>query len=279
VLKLRLLVTPIVAGLFSGCLASTTVIHVNTDGTGTIESFTTMSPAAFAQLRQLASGLSGRPDEKPFDPFTTDKWGAAAVKMGEGVTLMSADRIATQDAEGVKAVYAFRDISKVILNQRPDVGDGVSGRVGGLSLGGGQPENVSFRLNRQAGGSAVLTVVFPSSITSVPPSASAVPGLQADGMKSGSPQTLLLLQQFLKGLKISIAVEPNGRLVKTTSPFVDGERVTLLDLDFDTLVADPARLLAMQNVTSVEQAKRALRDVPGIKVNQENEVTIEFVPR
>jgi hypothetical protein len=98
-------------------------------------------------------------------------------------------------------------------------------------------------------------------------------------MNNASVHTLLLLQQLLQGLKLPLAVEPNGRLVSATSPFVDGERVTLLDLDFDTLVADPVRLLAMQNVTSVEQATRALKDVPGIRVNQEGEVTIEFAPR
>jgi hypothetical protein len=279
VLRFRLALTLIAAGVLSGCLASSTVIHVNADGTGTIESLTTMNPAALAQLRQMASGLSGRPEQKSFDPFATDKWQAAAAKMGEGVTLVSADRVATSDVEGMKAVYAFRDISKVTLNQRPDIGDGVSGRVGGLSLGGGGPEDVSFRLNRQAGGNAVLTVVFPAPAGSAPSSVAAGAGGQVDGMKSASPQTLLILQQLLKGLKISIVVEPNGRLVRTTSPFVDGEKVTLLDLDFDALVADPERLLAMQNVTSVEQAKQTLRDVPGVKVNQEREVTIEFVPR
>jgi hypothetical protein len=98
-------------------------------------------------------------------------------------------------------------------------------------------------------------------------------------MNSASVQTLLLLQQLLQGLKLSLAVEPNGRLVSATSPFVDGEKVTLLDLDFDTLVADPVRLLAMQNVTSVEQARRALKDVAGIRVSQEGEVAIEFAPR
>jgi hypothetical protein len=279
VLRFRVLLTAITAGLLSGCITSTTVIHVNADGTGTIESRATMPSAALAQLRQMASGLSSRPDQAPFDPFATDRWQAAAAKMGEGVTLISADRIATPDVEGVKAVYAFQDISKVVLNQRPDVGEAVSGRVGGLSVGGGGPEDVSFRLIHQPGGNAVLTVIFPAPAGSAPYSGGAAGGAPTDGMKSASPQNLLILQQLLKGLKISIAVEPNGRLVRTTSPFVDGEKVTLLELDFDALAADPARLLAMQNVTSVEQAKQTLRDVPGIKVNQEREVTIEFVPR
>jgi hypothetical protein len=59
VLRLRLLVTLMAAGFLPGCLASATVIDVNADGTGTIESLTTMSPSAFVQLRQFASGLSG----------------------------------------------------------------------------------------------------------------------------------------------------------------------------------------------------------------------------
>jgi hypothetical protein len=107
VLRLRLLVTLMAAGFLPGCLASATLIHVNADGTGTIESLTMMSPPAFAQLRQFASGLSGQSDQTPLDPFAPEKWGSAAARMGEGVTLLSADRLATPDAEGVRAVDAF----------------------------------------------------------------------------------------------------------------------------------------------------------------------------
>jgi len=37
------------------------------------------------------------------------------------VRFLSSERIRTNDAEGVKAIYAFADITKLRVNQRPDV--------------------------------------------------------------------------------------------------------------------------------------------------------------
>ena len=49
-----------------------------------------------------------------------------------------------------------------------------------------------------------------------------------------------MLKQMFGGAHVTIAVEPAGTLVRTTSPFVDGSRVTLLDIDLDRLLEDDA---------------------------------------
>jgi hypothetical protein len=71
---------------------------------------------------------------------------------------------------------------------------------------------------------------------------------------------------------------PSAHLVRTSSPFVDGQRVTLLDLDFDEVTRDEAILSRLQGVRSVDDAKVALKGVPGAKINFDPEITIEFTP-
>lgn len=81
------------------------------------------------------------------------------------------------------------------------------------------------------------------------------------------------------GMRIAIAVEPVGQIISTTSPFVDGDRVTLLDLDFDQMLQDDAAFARFQNLHgSAEQMKAALKDIPGLKVCLDKEITIEFRP-
>ncbi len=66
--------------------------------------------------------------------------------------------------------------------------------------------------------------------------------------------------------------------MKTNSRFVDGARVTLLDLDLDQLLANETVFTKLQAADTPEAIKEALQDVPGLKIPLEREITIEFTP-
>jgi hypothetical protein len=76
---------------------------------------------------------------------------------------------------------------------------------------------------------------------------------------------------------VTIAVEPAGALVKTSSPYVDGQRVTLLDLDLDLLLKDDV-LTRVRAAQTPDELKAMMKDVPGLKLNLDREITIEFTP-
>lgn len=85
----------------------------------------------------------------------------------------------------------------------------------------------------------------------------------------------------MKGLHFGLAVEVNGRLLETTSPYRSGNRVTLLDVDFDPLLAKPETLKALNarlSAAAGDDAKTAaaLAEFPGMKINTKPEVLIEF---
>ena len=55
-----------------------------------------------------------------------------------------------------------------------------------------------------------------------------------------TPEQLAMVQQFFKGMHIEVGVDVDGTLVKTSSPYVNGNRVTLLEINFDDSFANPA---------------------------------------
>ena len=63
---------------------------------------------------------------------------------------------------------------------------------------------------------------------------------------------------MLAGFRVDLTVQV-GRVIKTNIPYVTGNTVTVLSVDFDQLLANPA-----------------LRSVKGAKINVEPELTIEF---
>ena len=144
-------------------------------------------------------------------------------------------------------------------------------RAPGVYTADGQA--VTFALARQADGNMLLRIIVP---TPSPPATDTAPAAGA-GPRS-SPQQIAMIKQLIAGAHLSIAVEPSGHLVRTSSPFVEGQRVNLLDLDFDAVAKDEVVVSRLQGVRSVDDAKAALKDVPGVKINFDPEITIEFTP-
>ncbi len=93
----------------------------------------------------------------------------------------------------------------------------------------------------------------------------------------------MMIMQMFKGLHIGIAVNVEGQVVKTNSPYVDGSKVTLMDIDFDPLLSNEKGLKALSG--KMETAKgddrkmmESLKGIKGLKITTDPEVSIEFTP-
>ena len=78
------------------------------------------------------------------------------------------------------------------------------------------------------------------------------------------------------GVAIFAVLDVVGTIVKTNSPYVQGSRVTLLEMDFSELMNNDALLSQMGEPDSVEDAKKMLQNVKGFKINLDKEVSVEF---
>jgi hypothetical protein len=245
----------------SACFQFSTVLTLKADGSGTIDQRLLFSQGAVAQLRQLASLGGGGQD---FDPLSEKQAREAATTMGQGVTYVSSTVINSSEGVGRDIKYAFADINKLSLNQAPPA-------PGGMPVGppGADPsDRVAFNLTRQADGHSLLKIIVPQ----LPVGR----GDNAAPPNSPSADQIAMLKPMLAGARISIAVEPAGRLVRTSSPYVTGQRVTLVDVNVDSLLADDTLLQRLQAARTPDEAKTILENVPGLKINLDPEITIEF---
>jgi hypothetical protein len=247
-----------------GCFQMTTIVKVAGDGSGTIDHTMLVSKAALAQLRNFGALGGGR--GAPIDLTSEDQARAMADTLGPGVAYISSSAVETPMAQGRHSTYAFSDIGQVRISEQPRT-DGLPVRSPSLNAGG----EITCTFTREAAGNAVLRINLPELNLSA----------LNTGDAAGSPalaQQLAMVRALLAGAHVLIAVEPAGQLVRTNSPYVDGSRVTLLDVNLDQVLGNEAVLTRLQTAKTADDLKDALKDVPGVKIVLEREVVVEFTP-
>lgn len=249
----------------SGCFQLTSVLAVKADGSGTIQQRLLFTPAALAQIRGLAAVAGG--NGQSFDPVSEPQARAAAAALGPGVAYVSSMPINTPEGQGRDITYAFTDINQLRIPLEPPIpGGGIVGAQGASM------NQASFKLTRQPDGNALLRIIVPK-----PP----MPGPTSSAQGGASPlplDQLAMFKQMLAGARLAIYVEPDGQVVRTSSPHVEGRRVTLIDVALDPLLKDDTVISRLQAARTPDEAKTILEGVPGMKVNFDPEITIEFAP-
>jgi len=259
----RVLLILLTAVSCSGCFQMTTVMKIKGDGSGTVEHRMLFTTQALAQLKQFGA-LGGR--GQAVDPTSEQQAREMAAALGPTVTYVSSTPVKTPTGEGRDAIYAFTDVSQLRVATQPAPPGDVTIRTPNLST---NPDELTFSMTRDPNGNAVLHVNVPESAL--------VQGISANA--ATLPQQLPMIKTLLAGAHITLMVEPEGTLVRANTPHVEGKRVTLLEVDLDQLLKDPEALLArVQAAKSHDEVKKALEDVPGLKMTIAPEIAIEFTP-
>ena len=271
----------ILSGATSGCVTSDTLIKLNTDGSGVVVQKTLMSTEMIAQLTTMMQGFAeqmvgkeaGQKDVKMPELFSEKDARAKAAKMGEGVRFVSSRKITVEGMEGQEATYAFRDITKLRLNEKPEAPymPGLQG-----SSSGSASKETTFRFSKLPNGHSQLVAVFSQSPSKKTPDESLV-----EPSKAATAPTAEQLEQakkFFAGFRIGMAVEVQGNLVRTNSVYQDGTKVTLLEMDFSELLSNDTLLQQAAAIKgqNLEEAKELLKGLKGFKINLDPEVCIEF---
>ena len=215
-------------------------------------------------------------DAKPkLDPatiFSKEKLAADAANLGEGVTFVSSEPVTQGEMKGVKAIYAFTDFNKLkVSTSLPDMEEG-----GTSVTGKGDPLPIRFS---RSGSSSLLTMNMLEELAK----ADAKSGAKAEAKSEDKPEMpkemMAMLAPMFKDMRVAIAVEPVGTLVRTNATHVQGKRVTLFDVAFGELFGDPAGLEKMEklgNNPSLTEIRAALKGMKGIKINDVDKLEIEF---
>lgn len=258
----------------AGCIESNTVIKVNRDGSGEVEETFLMGTEVIQMMMGLAAS-SGEEESPPPDLLDRPKLEQKALAMGGGVTLTSAEKISTDKSQGYRAVYRFSDINKLKINQNPDenVPESPSG-------GKEDPtrELIAFQfIEGTKTKPAVLTIINPPMETADQSTETA----QGEKAGPGPEQDEGMLEMFkmiFKDMRIDVAVEVNGKIVKSDATHVEGSKITLMEMDFSKIVENEEafKKLALSKTESLEETKQAIAALPGIKVELKDRVEVQF---
>ena len=272
--SLKLCAALVAAVSLTACLNSTTLVKLKPDGSGTVEQTTLMNMAA---LKGMMPGGAGQMNQGPM--MNKADLERTAQRMGKGVRLLSTEQIKGANGfEGTKAIFAFDDINQIQISQDPNI----SGSSDGMRAPPGQSESpVKFNLTRNASGTSTLTINIndrPVGNTSTE-KPTEKPDMPSDMPDLTNPMIMNMIKTMFEGFKINIDLEVVGSIVKTNAEYVTGPRITLLEMDMSALLADEAKLRALQGKiapgASFSEVKPYLKDIKGIKIDGPS-VRVEF---
>lgn len=262
-----------------GCIQVSTVIKVKPDGSGTIEETLLISKAAMQQIeeatKEMAAQMDGQPGSvsKGFEVLDENELRKSASEMGQGVTYVSSKKIATDDAEGYRATFAFSDINKVRLDTSPS---GKTPSPSGMGAKDDHEEAVAtFRFDQ--GPPAVLLVTLPEELTSD----NLQPPELPDTLPADDPQMATMakeMKEMFKDMKVNIALEVEGDIISTNATHREGSKITLMEVDFGKLMENEEALKKVKQLEpkNADEARKLLKDIPGIKVEFNPELRVEF---
>jgi hypothetical protein len=273
-----------------GCINVSRVVTIEKDGSGTIVETTYMGAACKEMMQQMAGMGGGNAKAgEALPPLEEDKYRAAAGKMGADVTYVSAKHVKDGKGNtGVEITYAFKDINKLKIGSEPE-------KPGPPGMGGapGQPapaekqEQVTFTFTK--GTPNTLVIHNPKLKATEKPEGAEAPGMPppADGDKP-KPEEVAEIKQMFGDFRFYTAVKIAGTVSKTNATHVedaDGGKknlITLVDMNVGkmlTLFEDEkklAELMALGPMNDMAKAKETLKDLPGIKVELNEKIEIEF---
>ncbi|NTV91892.1 MAG: hypothetical protein HGA72_01035 [Chlorobiaceae bacterium] len=255
----------------SACFDFSTVVSVRPDGTGTVTERFLISKASFKEMHAPSEGdQKGKPAEMP-DKAELEK---SARKLGEGVRLLSVSPLVTKSHEGYEALYAFTDINKLQISRNPDVA-GSADTSSGTETRKQKKQYVRFRLTEGTPSRLLISLDQEQNIPSAGSSSATSPAAISE---QGEMMTNIM-KEFFKGMHVFLAVDIDGTLLGTNATYRTDKRVTLMDVDFDKLMANSrqfAAFTALPPDSSPETMQKILEKIPGIKVESKTKIDITF---
>lgn len=253
----------------AGCFEVSTVVSLKPDGSGTISERMLMSREALSQMKpaggkEKKEKSGGMPEKEALEKKTKD--------YGEGVTFLGVHPVVTKTHEGFEAVYAFRDINTIHVSRNPDASASADSSSGTPKK---DKQYVLFRFEK--GTPSKLLIELDQELDRAAPASSAKP--PAASSPEQQKMAAELMKQFFKGMRVFLAVDIEGSVVGTNAMHLSGNRITLVAMDFDKLMAHPKQFAAFNALgpnSSMQAMQKILRNIPGLKVEGQKEVEVRF---
>jgi len=271
--KIKLVIIGVFLLLFlSGCFQIERVINVNKDGSGTIEETMLMSQEFINQMKQMATSFGGGEIEDNKDAseyHNVDDLKKQALKMGEGVKYVSSKPMEKDGKLGYHVIYSFDDITKIRIDENP------ADNMMNSSGMGKDKEDMYFKFKK--GKTSELTIIFPQEDTEDNYEEIEYKE-KPENNSTVSDQDIKMMKAMYTGMKISVKVIVDGKIINTNATHKDGNVVTLTEMDFDVIMNNEKAFQALsgsKDATNGEM-KKSMQKFPGFKADMNEEVIIKF---
>jgi hypothetical protein len=264
----------VVTFFFTGCIEMHTVVTVKKDGSGLVEENIFIGKEIINMFKEFAATFadSTQPQQE-FKMFEEEKIKAKASELGEGIEFVSMKNIVIDEKEGYTAIFKFKDLNKVKVNQDPSnempmresqEGSDTTSEYLYFKFIKGKPNRIEFKMpeGKKEDKNVDTTKTDEIAESEIPPDSAEVEKMI----------------KIMKDMRVKIEIKIDGEITKTNATHVDGNTITLFDIDFGKLISDADKLEQFKkfNPDSFEEVKKLVKDIPGIKVELNKEVFVEF---
>ena len=99
-----------------------------------------------------------------------------------------------------------------------------------------------------------------------------------DSGEASSDMDPEMMKAFYEGMSISLYLDIDGEIVSTNATTVEGSRISLLEIDFDKILANPEvfEKLMTNEMETIEQMKSVVSAVPGLAMELNDTVSVVF---
>lgn len=269
--------------LTTGCIETQMLVTVDNDGSGTVEERVVMNKMMVGMMKGMAQSMGGEEGEKKENGamFTREDVEDQAAKMGEGVKLQSFEEIDDASGTGYVAVFSFEDINSLRVKQDPGESMPTMSGEEDESAGAMEDPDEFIYFAFEPGTPATLVITPPKD--DEPAEEEMEQEMEMEQDSEGEDQQMQMggleqMAQFMRGMRISLAVQVDGKIVETNAQYVDGSKVTIMDIEFDKLIDNPEKLKELEAAEGKGPAavQELLKDVPGMKIDIANNIRIVF---
>ncbi len=257
--------------VFTGCLKVNTTINLNSDGTGTIEETVYMKSEILDMVRQFASAFNEESDQQQFSFYKEDEQKKKAIEYGEGVAFLRGEVISETRWEGYRVFYSFTDVNKLKLDPSPDnkvnIGDAPEEQV--------ESARQFITFNFSKGNPSELKITFPQPDFDNSLEKENIETAESDTTDEGMTE---MFKRMFDGMRISMNVNINGDISETNASFIEGNNITLMDIDFANLIMneDAIKKMESKKPESIEEFREMTKDIDGIIIEFNDVVKVKF---
>jgi len=277
--------------LITGCIDTTTVISVRKDGSGTITEVVYLDDSVISMFEGMMDQMGDENEEKEgmtIKDLDIEKYKANAKELGTGVKYVSAKKVVSETgSSGTQVVYAFEDIQKVNIQQKPEnpIGDQMAEMTGAESSENEESKNpITFEFIK--GDTPKLIINIPKEDKPEPSEEASEepPEEPSPAKEETNEQGLAMMKGLLAGFRIRIMVNLlEGKIKKTNATFVEQKEgkdtVTLLDVALGEIMNNEKYAKEWERLSKVKDmdtAMNMMKNIPGLKIETSDRVEISF---